>query len=233
MATDCLRPLVDRVRREALGGDGGELTGGQLLQCYLDRQDGAAFAALLRRHGPMVLGVCRRVLRNGHDAEDAYQATFLVLVRKAVGIVPRDAIAADDVGVAHRAQQDAKLREIELVVAIGHHDQRMARGGEPAAQRRAVPAIDGVMDDPHTRIRGREAVGNHPRPVASPIVNDDHFIGIGQLCENRQRGRDGLFDVALLVVHREKQRKGMQGGTVGQRPLFIDGTRRGDYKKTP
>ena len=59
------------------------MTDGQLLEAFIAQKDDETFHALLRRHGSMVMGVCFRVLRNHHDAEDAFQATFLVLARKA------------------------------------------------------------------------------------------------------------------------------------------------------
>ena len=64
----------------------------QLLERFLAQGDGAAFEAILQRHGPMVLGVCRRVLDDPHDVADAFQATFLVLVKKARGLWVRDSL---------------------------------------------------------------------------------------------------------------------------------------------
>src|SRR5579885_2101485 len=84
--------VLTHLRRVALLHDPGTATDGHLLERFLTRREPAAFEALLRRHGPMVLGVCRRVLHNAHDAEDAFQATFLVLARKAGSIRGRESI---------------------------------------------------------------------------------------------------------------------------------------------
>src|SRR5207237_1037696 len=101
MRSGLMRGVVRRLRQAALG-DGGTLSDADLLERYLVQGDDAAFAALVRRHGPMVLGVCRRVLGNPHDADDAFQATFLVLVRKAHSIVPRAQVGPWLYGVAYR-----------------------------------------------------------------------------------------------------------------------------------
>src|SRR5258708_30427951 len=108
MATSLMNPVIDQLRRAMLLRDGAGLTDGQLLESFLSGKDEAAFEALVRRHGPMVLGVCRRVLRNHHDAEDAFQATFLVLAHKAVSIVPREMVANWLYGVAYRTALKAR-----------------------------------------------------------------------------------------------------------------------------
>src|ERR1700692_1589342 len=83
---DCLRATISLP--EAL-----TLSDGQRLERFVAVRDEVAFEALLRRHGPMVLGVCRRLLSNPCDAEDAFQATFLVLLRKAPSLARRERVA--------------------------------------------------------------------------------------------------------------------------------------------
>jgi RNA polymerase sigma factor (sigma-70 family) len=87
MAIQQLSRVIDAVRSASLPPEEANLTDRQLLERYVHSREEAAFAAIVQRHGPMVWGVCRRMLRSHQDAEDAFQATFLVLVRKAPGVV--------------------------------------------------------------------------------------------------------------------------------------------------
>ena len=86
MASGSRGSVIDSVRRLYRAGAVGTLGESQLLDRFLARGDEAAFEAILRRHGPMVLGVCRRILEDPHDVDDAFQATFLVLIKKARSI---------------------------------------------------------------------------------------------------------------------------------------------------
>jgi len=108
MATIGLNRVIEHLRRTVIRQDGAGLADGDLLERYIDRRDEAAFEALVRRHGPMVLGVCRRILRNEADAEDAFQATFLVLVRKANSIRPRGMVSNWLFGVAQNTALKAR-----------------------------------------------------------------------------------------------------------------------------
>src|SRR5579872_2831868 len=79
-----------------------------LLDRFFNGHDAGAFELLVRRHGPMVLGVCRRVLGEAHDAEDAFQATFLILLRKGRSFVPRGKLANYLYTVARRVALRAR-----------------------------------------------------------------------------------------------------------------------------
>src|SRR5579885_295337 len=80
----------------------------ELLERFIGRRDEAAFEVLLWRHGPMVLGLCRRILRDSHTAEDAFQATFLLLAQKAASIAKANAIGSWLYKVAYRVAQRAR-----------------------------------------------------------------------------------------------------------------------------
>ncbi|MCI0380543.1 MAG: sigma-70 family RNA polymerase sigma factor [Gemmataceae bacterium] len=108
MATSRTSEIIQHVYRAVLVRAGTALTDSQLLEGFVNRRDSAAIAALVRRHGPMVWGVCRRVLDNHHDAEDAFQATFLVLVRKAASITSPELLANWLYGVAHQTALKAR-----------------------------------------------------------------------------------------------------------------------------
>src|ERR1700757_2047466 len=108
MATNQLRRVLQTLGKATLPHEGTGLSDGQLLETYIRSREEAAFAALVHRHGPMVWGVCRRVLERHQDAEDAFQATFLVLVRKASSVVPRAMVANWLYGVAHQTALKAR-----------------------------------------------------------------------------------------------------------------------------
>jgi RNA polymerase sigma factor (sigma-70 family) len=108
MATNELGQVLQRLRQAVVLPDGAGMTDGQLLGCFVERRDEAAFAALVKRHGPMVWGVCRRILGQRQDAEDAFQAAFLVLVRKAAAVLPREMLANWLYGVARQTALQAR-----------------------------------------------------------------------------------------------------------------------------
>lgn len=101
MADTALNIAMHSLRRTLLRPSERGRTDAELLEAFVARRNETSFEAILDRHGPMVLGLCRRILRNEADAEDAYQATFLVLVRKAASIRPRGMLGNWLYGVAN------------------------------------------------------------------------------------------------------------------------------------
>src|SRR4051794_30995177 len=156
------------------GGTVAGLTDGQLLERFATRRDEAAelaFAALVERHGPTVLRVCRGVLRDPHDADDAFQATFLVLARKAGSVRRRDSVGSWLYGVALRVSADAR----SMAARRRTHERR-------AAQMSARPAGDDAHDDLAAVVH--EEVGRLPEPFRAAVVVCDLQ---GQTCEDAAR----------------------------------------------
>ena len=108
MPTTRMSGVIHYLRRAVPPRDGAGLTDQQLVEAYINRCEEAALATLVYRHGPMVWGVCCRVLRDHHDAEDAFQATFLVLVRKASSIASPELLANWLYGVARQTALKAR-----------------------------------------------------------------------------------------------------------------------------
>jgi RNA polymerase sigma factor (sigma-70 family) len=156
MATAPMGIVLRHLGRLA-GGAAPERTDRQLLDDFAGRRDEAAFAALVGRHGGMVLRVCRRVLHHEQDAEDAFQATFLVLARSAATIRRREALAGWLHGVARRTAMKAKRTAA----------RRRAREGR--AQSPAPPAPPGLMWDEVRSVLDEE-LGRLAEPFRSAFV---------------------------------------------------------------
>jgi RNA polymerase sigma factor (sigma-70 family) len=134
MAMSALGNFLQNLRRSMLRQDGAGLTDGELLECFINRQDEGAFEALVRLHGPMVLGVCRRIVQHEEDAEDAFQATFLVLVHRAASIRPRGMVGNWLYGVAHNTALKAKAM---------NHRRRLKEKEAAMRPRPQAPPADG------------------------------------------------------------------------------------------
>ena len=127
------RPRTPPSRRQPSATDAACANDGDLLQRFIDFKDEAAFDELVRRHGQMVLGVCQRVLHNSHDADDCFQAAFMVLVRKATAIQPRSMVGNWLYGVAYRTALEA--RKMAARRRVVERKQPPALPAEPAADR--------------------------------------------------------------------------------------------------
>lgn len=157
MASRRVEPILQYLRRTMLRRDETGLTDGQLLERFLSG-DEAAFEALVRRHGQMVLGVCRRIVGDAHDADDCFQATFLVLVRKAASIVPRDKVGPWLYGIARTTAVRVKAARAKR--------QRRERDVSKLPDVEALG--DGLRDEIHSLLD--EELARLPEKYRTPIV---------------------------------------------------------------
>jgi len=172
-----------------------ELTDGQLLERFAtDRGEGAelAFAALVERHGPMVLRVCRGVLGDAHDAQDAFQATFLVLVRRARGLWVRDSLGPWLHQVAHRTATCARSN-----IARRRRHEREAAGIPREDRPRPADDLARLLHEEVDRLPGRYRAA----VVLCDLEGRTHeqaarHLGwpVGTVKSRLTRGRDRLRD---------------------------------------
>lgn len=147
MATSPISVVLQRLRT-AFGEDGAEMTDGDLLTLFLHNREEAPLAALVRRHSSMVWAVCRRVLPSHHDAEDAFQATFLVLVRKADSVNPREAVGNWLYGVAYQTA----VRVRAMAAKRGGRERQVADVPEPVVKEPSNDDLPSLLDQELSRL---------------------------------------------------------------------------------
>jgi RNA polymerase sigma factor (sigma-70 family) len=141
-AGSALRPLVGYLQQIAAQTAHTEASDRQLLERFALRRDEEAFQTLVRQHGALVLGVCRRALRHRQDAEDCFQATFLVLARKAGAIHWHDSVAGWLHQVATRLAAEIRVRD-----ARRRRRETEAAGLRSSTSADAVGEIGAILDE--------------------------------------------------------------------------------------
>jgi RNA polymerase sigma factor (sigma-70 family) len=157
MSRGPLRVVLHHLHRLTGRPDAG-IADAQLLQRFAADCDEAAFELLLWRHGPMVRGVCRRLLRHHHDAEDAFQATFLTLVRKAPSIGKRESLAGWLYRVAYRVALRARDTTARRPATVTLDEEPVA---PDAASELVWRDLRPVLDEEVSRL---------PRKYSLPII---------------------------------------------------------------
>jgi RNA polymerase sigma factor (sigma-70 family) len=150
--------VLQHLRRLAGPHPAAQPPDGQLLERFIAGRDEAAFAALVRRHGPMVLNVCRSVLRHEQDAEDAFQATFLVLARRAASLREPAAVAGWLYEVAYRIALKAQAQAA----------RRRAREQKATPMTPTDPTLDMRLRDLHRVLH--EELRRLPEKYRLPLV---------------------------------------------------------------
>lgn len=208
-----LDQFIQRIRGLAGAESAGQFSDRQLLERFSADRDEAAFVALVQRHGAMVLNVCRRVLRNDSDSEDACQATFLVLARKAHSIRKQESLGSWLHGVAYRAATSL-LRQIT---------RRRAHEKQAATAEPVQPAADVTWRE--VRAILDEEIQRLPAKLKDPIVlcylqGKPHSAGAQELGVNVTTFRGRLERARLLLQKKLTQRGVTLSGALLATALF-------------
>ena len=152
-----LSDVVQYLRRTCAIQEARDQPDGELLRRFLAHRDEAAFAALVHRHGPLVMGVCRRILRDSHSAEDGFQATFMVLVRKMASI-GKDPLG----GWLHAVARRVALKERAKMSARRRREKRL----------QTMPQVEALDETTWQELRPilDEEIGRLPAKYRMPIV---------------------------------------------------------------
>jgi len=183
-------------------------TDSQLLERFLRTRDEAAFELLVRRHGPMVLGVCRRIAGNLHDAEDAFQATFLVLARRAAAVSPRELLPGWLYGVAWRTARKARTassRRRSREQPMKDTLQPAALPAEPTDDLQALldAELAGLPDHQRSAVvlcdvQGR-TLRDAARQLGIPVSTLSNRLGAARRTLARRLGRRGIALSAAAI----------------------------------
>jgi RNA polymerase sigma factor (sigma-70 family) len=169
---------------------------GELLARFVADKDQEAFATLVQRHGGLVLGVCRRVLQHDADAEDAFQATFLLLARKAPAIRKQASVASWLHGVARRTALNAR----RSIMRRRHHEQTASPPATSiAASAASLHELQSILDEEVERLPERYrapfvlcCLEGHGRPEAAQALGCSEGTVSSRLARARQRLQDRL-----------------------------------------
>lgn len=191
MSAPQLRMLMQYLRRMVEPAGSGPVSDAHLLERWTAQHDEAAFELLVRRHGPMVVGVCRRLLRDPEDVEDAFQATFLVLVTKAGSIGKGTAVASWLYKVAFRVALRARDRKSRQAVPMADVDLPAPARGDEALWRDMRKVLDEEVQGLPARYR-EVFVLCHLHGMTNREAARECGLPLGTLLSRLSRARERL-----------------------------------------
>jgi RNA polymerase sigma factor (sigma-70 family) len=189
----------------------GNLSDGELLDCFRTQRGPSgeqAFRALVERHGPLVLGLCRRLVKDSHDAEDAFQATFLILMQKAGSIRSRENLGPWLYGVASRVARRVRRRSLARVNWPRHALAEVPARAEPASACDTAESERAILDE----------ISRLPERLRGPIVlccleGQSYELAAARLALTEPALRGRLYRARNRLSRRLRAR-GISGGSL-------------------